>query len=79
MTVNELLKRAAACKECGKEHKYRWTGANSASWASPDDGHAYRPEMDVDAVAQLRFLATGRYGSPWTPPKKPLAARVLAR
>ncbi|HZR50095.1 MAG TPA: hypothetical protein VFB06_11305 [Streptosporangiaceae bacterium] len=80
MTADELLRRAAACQACGKEHRYRAISSNQATWASPEDGHAYRPVLDADTVAKLRCLATGEYVSPWANPvslKRSLADRVL--
>jgi hypothetical protein len=76
VTADELLKKAAACEECGKPHEYRWVSANQASWAA-DDGHSYRPAVDMGVVAKLRYLATGQWIDPWAPPKKPLMQRLL--
>lgn len=44
-----------------------------------DDGHAYRPEIDVGTVAKLRYLATGVYVDPWALPPKGELERVPAR
>ena len=44
-TLTELIRRAKACRHCGKEHKLRkLTGPDSIirdSWADPIDGHPY--------------------------------------
>lgn len=68
MTAEELIKRAAACQDCGREHRYIRTGAITASWAARD-GHSYRPVLPVHAVATLRSLATGVREDPWIPKK----------
>lgn len=65
-TAAEVWEWLAACLDCGQPHEYRppppacpkcpdcnhpggyWT------WASPDDGHAYRPRIHGDRLAQLR-------------------------
>jgi hypothetical protein len=78
MTVEELLRRAAACETCGKAHEYRWISSNQASWAA-GDGHGYRPVIDIGTVAKLRYLATGRYEDPWSAPKKTLVDRLAGR
>lgn len=78
MTVRELLERAAACEKCGQEHKYRRTGPSSASWAA-DDGHPYRPVLDVDVVAKLRYLATGHWQDPWAFPPERSPAQKAAK
>jgi hypothetical protein len=77
LTVTELLERAASCEKCGREHKYRRTGPNSASWAA-DDGHAYAPVIDVDVVANLRYLVTGHWESPWALPPQTSPSRTAA-
>jgi len=80
VTVDELLRRAAACRGCGKEHTYRWTGPDQASWAAPDC-REYRPVLDIGTVAKLRCLATGVYRDPWLPagprPEVPSATILL--
>lgn len=68
MSAEELLKKAAACEMCGKEHKYRLVGVRQGSWAA-EDGHGYRPVVDVGTVAKLRYLATGTYVDPWQLPQ----------
>ena len=67
MTADELLKRAAACETCGKEHKYRRVAPNRGSWAA-DDGHTYNSPFNVNDIARLRALMTGRYENPWALP-----------
>jgi hypothetical protein len=58
MTAGELIALAAACETCGKEHKPIDQGKFFApNWASPDDGHGYRPRIQTHIVAQLRMLA----------------------
>jgi hypothetical protein len=79
MTVDELLKRATACKTCGEAHEYRRISEHQATWASPKDGHGYRPEIDTGIVAHLRFLATGVYVDPCALPPRDTLKRVLAR
>jgi hypothetical protein len=74
VTAEELIMKAAACQDCGKEHHYIRTGELSASWAAAD-GHSYRPVIDADIVARLRGLATGVYRSPWIPEKRKLLSR----
>lgn len=78
MTVDELLERASACQHCGKPHEFRRIGENQGSWAAKD-GHAYRPVIDVDTVAQLRHIATGVWKDPWALPPKSGLERILAR
>jgi hypothetical protein len=69
MTVPELLRRAASCEKCGKPHEYRRiSDYGQCSWASPDDGHPYASPVDVNTIARLYYLATGKYQSPWTIP-----------
>lgn len=68
MTAEELLRRAAACQDCGKAHEYRWVTSFRATWAA-SDGHAYRPLVDENVVALLRYLATGRYENQWHCPR----------
>jgi hypothetical protein len=50
--LDRLIADAAACVTCGKEHKPRPNrrgGIFAPTWASPDDGHAYRKrEIDLD-------------------------------
>lgn len=67
MTAEELIERAAACQACGKVHAYRGTGPNQGSWAA-DDGHEYRPFLEMSTVALLKYLATGTYTDPWALP-----------
>ncbi len=75
MTVPELLRKAAACKTCDRPHDYLPARVVDVSlpegnsygrtWASPEDGHHYQPPLDPNVIAMLRFLATGKYDSPW--------------
>lgn len=67
LTARELIAKAAACQSCGKPHAYRWAGEDAASWAA-DDGHRYRPAVDITALDQLRALATGSHLSSWRAP-----------
>lgn len=77
VTVEELLEKVAACKDCGKRHEYRLIGPRHGSWAD-DDGHGYRPVVEVGIVAQLRYLATGRYVDPWLLPERTMAAKIAS-
>jgi len=72
MTAEELIKKAAACQDCDREHKYRQVEVNRRSWAALD-GHSYRPVFDVGDVARLRYLVTGKYENPWAPEKSLIA------
>jgi hypothetical protein len=77
VTADELLKRAAACRDCGKEHEYRQVETSRGSWAA-GDGHAYRPVVDIGIVAKLRYLATGSYVDPWLLPKQTMASKIAS-
>lgn len=68
MTAEELLAKAAACQDCGSAHEYRRLTRFLATWAATD-GHAYRPLVDENTVALLRYLATGRYENQWHRPR----------
>jgi hypothetical protein len=69
MTAEELIAKAAACITCGNEHQHRWVTPDQVSWAA-DDGHPYRPAMSTSVVAQLRYLVTGTYTSPFQKPPR---------
>lgn len=66
-TAAEVWEWLAACLDCGKPHAYRPPQTACAkcpdcmhpgghwTWASPDDGHTYRPRgPHVERLAQLR-------------------------
>jgi hypothetical protein len=59
MTAKQLIEAAAACVECGKEHKPRQIGEHQWSWAALD-GHSYRAMIyamaNVNAVAMIDAL-----------------------
>lgn len=65
MTVAELIRKAAACRRCGKPHDYLRIGPNQRSWASPEDGHEYVPLADPNQLALMHSIATGKYENPW--------------
>jgi hypothetical protein len=66
VTVPELLRKAAACKTCGRPHDYLpRSDGHGRTWASPEDGHGYGPLLDPNRIAEIRRIATGKYESPW--------------
>ena len=63
MTAKELIAKAAACADCGEEHKPIRLPNNGISWAK--NGHSYRPQIYVmtnqsagPVLAALRKLAS---------------------
>ena len=58
--AEDLIRAAAECVTCGKEHERRKVcvalGGGWVTWASPDDGHVYRPRLGGDHLDALRAL-----------------------